>query len=80
MSCPAERVAAGRGVRVRAPEDAAEHKMSWVYAPDVVDAVLAAHAAGAAAHGEVFHVAHVARVTVADMAEVVACVEIKSST
>ena len=67
-------------VRPRGQPAGAAPKMSWVYAPDVVDAVLAAHAAGAAAYGEVFHVAHVARVTVADMAEVVACVEIKSST
>lgn len=59
-------------VRPRGQPAGAAPKMSWVYAPDVVDAVLAAHAAGAAAHGEIFHVAHVARVTVADMAEVVA--------
>ena len=52
--------------------DFASHKMSWVYAPDVVRAVHAVAAAGPAAHGRVLHIAHVEHVSVGELAGLVA--------
>ena len=53
-------------------DDYSSHKMSWVFAPDVVTAVHAVAAAGHAAHGKVLHIAHTEHVSVAELAGVVA--------
>jgi nucleoside-diphosphate-sugar epimerase len=62
-------------MRARGPGHAPDFRaweLSWLYAPDLVDAVLAVAAAGRAVHGHVLHVAHEERVTIEATARLVA--------
>lgn len=53
-------------------DDFLSHKMSWVFAPDVIRAVEAVVALGPAAHGKILNIAHTEHVSATELAGVVA--------